>query len=151
MDRDPAVQALIDRQLITDTLHRYASSIDGHDFTALRSVFADDAAARYGDRDWMTGADEIVDWIAGYARLQAWQHHLVSVYHIDIDGDAARAVTYHSCHQAPLDDPGDVTTLIGQYRDELRRDGEHWRVTRREMEVSWRGSRSPGPSATPAV
>ena len=90
MDRDPAVQAPDRPSADHRHPHRYASSIDGHDFTALRSVFADDAAARHGDRDWMTGADEIVDWIAGYARLQAWQHHLVSVYHIDIDGDAAR-------------------------------------------------------------
>ena len=93
---------------IVDTLSRYASSIDGKDFVALRAVFADDATARYGDREWMTGADEIVGWIAGYAEQQAWQHHHVSVYHVELDATArarARTLTYHTCHQAPLADP----------------------------------------------
>ena len=111
MDHDPAVQTLLDRHRIVETLYRYASSIDGHDFAALRDVFADDATARYGDRHWMTGADEIVEWISGYALLQAWQHHLLSVYHVDIDGDEARALTYHTCHQASLADPGSITML----------------------------------------
>jgi hypothetical protein len=31
--------------------------------------------------------------------------------------------------------------MIGQYRDELRRDGDGWRIGRREMTVSWRGTR----------
>lgn len=148
MDRDPDTQALLDRQLIAETLHRYASSIDSHDFTGLRDVFTDDATARYGDRDWMTGAEEIVEWVAGYAQLQAWQHHLLSVYHVSIDGDAARTLTYHTCHQAPHADPGTVTVLIGRYHDELRRVGEGWRISRREMEVCWRESRSSGAAAT---
>jgi 3-phenylpropionate/cinnamic acid dioxygenase small subunit len=138
MDGDPDVQALVDRARISDTLHRYASSIDGKDFVTLRNVFTDDATARYGARNWMTGADEIVAWIARYGVQQAWQHHLLSVYHVDIDGDTARTVTYHSCHQAPLDDPRSVTMMMGQYRDELRRVGETWRIARREMDVSWR-------------
>ena len=141
MDRDAELQALVDHRHIVDTLSRYASSIDGKDFVALRAVFTDDATARYGDRDWMTGADAIVAWIAGYAQLQAWQHHHVTVYHVDIDGDVARTLTSHLCHQAPLSDPQQVTVMMGRYRDELRRDPDGWRIARREMTVSWRGTR----------
>jgi hypothetical protein len=91
MDRDAELLALVDHRRIVDTLSRYASSIDGKDFVALRAVFTDDARARYGDRDWMTRADEIVAWIAGYAEQQAWQHHHVVVYDVDldVDGDGA--------------------------------------------------------------
>ena len=140
MDREAELEALVDQRRIADTLCRYASSIDGKDFVALRAVFADDATARYGDRDWMTGADDIVGWIAAYAERQAWQHHHLTVYHVDLDGDTARTLTYHTCHQAPLDDPQQVTVMMGQYRDELRRDGNVWRISRREMTVSWRGA-----------
>ena len=140
MDRDAQLQALVDRLRIAETLSRYASSIDGKDFVTLRTVFTDDATARYGDRDWMTGADKIVAWIAGYAEQQAWQHHHVTVYHVDLDGDTARTLTYHTCHQAPLDDPQRATVMMGQYRDELRREGDTWRIGRREMTVSWRGT-----------
>src|SRR5262245_16803275 len=98
MDRDPELQAMLDRRRIVDTLYRYASSIDGKDFVALRAVFTDDATARYGDRDWMTGADQIVSWIADYAEGQAWQHHHLTVYlvelDVDDDGDLARTLTY---------------------------------------------------------
>jgi ketosteroid isomerase-like protein len=145
MDRDAELQALVDHGRIVDTLSRYASSIDGKDFVGLRAVFTDDATARYGDRDWMTGADAIVGWIAGYAEQQAWQHHHVSVYHVELDvdgdGEVARTVTSHLCHQAPLADPQQVTVMMGQYHDELRRDGDGWRIARREMTVSWRGTR----------
>lgn len=145
MDRDAELQALVDHGRIVDTLSRYASSIDGKDFVALRAVFTDDATARYGDRDWMTGADAIVGWIAGYAEQQAWQHHHVSVYHVELDvdgdGEVARTVTSHLCHQAPLADPQQVTVMMGRYRDELRRDADVWRIARREMRVTWRGTR----------
>jgi hypothetical protein len=138
MDRDAQLQAVVDRLRIGDTLCRYASSIDGKDFVTLRAAFTDDATARYGGRDWMTGADEIVAWIAGYAEQQAWQHHHVTVYHVDLDGDTARSLTYHTCHQAPRDDPQRATVMVGQYRDELRREGDVWRISRREMTVSGR-------------
>ena len=139
MDLDSATRALVDRQRIVDTLHRYASSIDAHDLEGLRSVFVDDATARYGDRGVMTGADEIVGWIAGYVERQAWQHHHVSVYRVEIAGDSAHALTYHSCHQAPIEDANDVTAMFGHYDDLLRRDGDDWRIARREMHVRWRG------------
>jgi hypothetical protein len=50
-------------------------------------------------------------------------------------------VTSHLCHQAPLADPQQVTVMMGQYLDELRRDGDGWRIARREMTVSRRGTR----------
>ena len=44
-----------------------------------------------------------------------WQHHLLSVYHTDIDGDTATALTYHTSYQLPKDDPEHVLVLVGRY------------------------------------
>lgn len=148
MDRDPAVQHLLDRQAITDTLYRYASTIDVKDYEGLRCVFADDAIARYGDRDWMIGADEIVAWIADYGHTRSWQHHLVSVYHVDIEGDSAKTLTYHTSHQTAFDDPGTVLVLVARYHDELQRIAGTWKITKKYMEVGWRESRQASSSVT---
>ena len=141
MDRDPVVQHLLDRQAITDTLYRYASTIDVKDYEGLRGVFADDAIARYGERDWMIGADEIVAWIADYGHTRSWQHHLLSVYHVDIDGDSAKALIYHTSHQTAVDDPDTVLVIVARYHDELRRIAGTWKITKKHMEVGWRESR----------
>jgi hypothetical protein len=139
---DPEVlQRVLDRQEITDTLYRYASTIDTSDYERLRELFADDAEAQYGDRDWMVGAGTIVDWIADHGRDMAWHHHLLSVYHVDIDGDAAKALTYHTSHQVARDDPDAVRVIVARYHDELRRQDGTWKITRKVMEVLWRETR----------
>lgn len=139
---DPeAFQRVLDRQEITDTLYRYASTIDTSDYDGLRRLFADDAEAQYGDRDWMAGADTIVGWIADHGRDMAWHHHLLSVYHVDIDGDMASTLTYHTSHQVALADPDTVRVIVARYHDRLRRDDGGWKITRKVMEVLWRETR----------
>jgi hypothetical protein len=124
-----------DRRQIAETLCRYASALDAKDEEGLRAVFADDVEAHYGRRDAMHGVGEVVDWILGYGRTQQWQHHHVSVYEVHVDGDSATALTYVTANQAPLTDPGLVSTTYGAYRDELRRIDGVWRVSRRSMDV----------------
>ena len=141
VSRDPAVQALLDRTDVSDVLYRYASTIDRKDYDGLRAVFADDARGRYGDRDWVIGADAIVAWIADVGRAQAWQHHLVSVYHVDVDGDTARAVTYHTSYQAELVDTDTVKQIVARYHDELRRTRAGWKIVSKTMETLWRETR----------
>src|SRR3954447_19043113 len=89
MDVERALQELIDRQQIEDTLYRYGSSIDCKDYPTLRSLFADDAVGQYGERPAIHGADEIVRWIEDATRDRAWQHHKLTVYHVDVAGDEA--------------------------------------------------------------
>jgi len=141
MERDPAVTDMLDRQAITDVLYRYASSIDHKDYDGLRAVLADDARAKYGDRDWMEGADAIVAFNREYGARQAWQHHLLSVYHIDITGDAASTLTYHTSHQTSADDPTTVRVIVARYYDQLRREEDGWKIASKEMKVGWRETR----------
>ena len=141
MERDPAVADMLDRQAITDVLYRYASSIDHKDYETLRSVLADDARAKYGDREWMDGADAIVAFNREYGARQSWQHHLLSVYHIDIAGDTASTMTYHTSYQTSADEPDTAQVIVARYYDQLRRDDGRWRIASKEMRVGWRETR----------
>jgi ketosteroid isomerase-like protein len=137
-----AVQELLDRQRIQDTLYRYASTIDDKDFPRLRPLFVDDAVGRYGDGDPIHGADAIVAWIVDMTRDCTWQHHKLTVYHVDIDGDEARALTYHTSHQTTAADPDTVTVIVARYRDVLRRVGDGWKIADKVFEIGWVEQRS---------
>src|SRR5215211_1330107 len=131
---DPAVRALQDRMEITDVLYRYASTIDRFDSEGLRSVLADDVWAQYGNAEPVSGGDAVASWIGEATANVIWQHHLLSVYHVEVDGDRARALVYHTSHQVFEDDPDTAKLLVGRYHDELRREHDGWRISRLVLE-----------------
>jgi 3-phenylpropionate/cinnamic acid dioxygenase small subunit len=138
VDVEAAVQAIIDRQQIVDTLLRYASSVDRKDYRTLRSTLADDAVAQYGEgSDVIEGGDTITSWIDQMTVTKAWQHHLLNVYHVDIDGDEARCLTYHTSHQADRDAPDTVHVIVARYHDVVRRVDGAWKIADKRMELCW--------------
>jgi ketosteroid isomerase-like protein len=134
---DPAIGALIDRAAIEDTLYRYASCIDRRDLAGVRAVLADDLWAQYGSADPVVGADTVVGFIDEYTRDAIWQHHLLSVYHVEIDGDTAKALVYHTSHQLYRSDPERVQRIIARYHNELRRESDGWKISRLVFERLW--------------
>src|ERR671936_265570 len=87
LSADPAIRAIQDRLDITDVLYRYASTIDSFDHEGLRSTLADDLWAQYGNAEPVVGGDAVAAWIAEAISTVIWQHHLLSVYHVDIVED----------------------------------------------------------------
>jgi ketosteroid isomerase-like protein len=138
---DP-IRSLQDRADITDVLYRYASTIDAFDHEGLRALLADDVWAQYGNADPVLGGDALLDWIAGMTADVVWQHHLLSVYHVDVDGDTAKALVYHTSHQVFEDDPDTAKVLVGRYRNELRREADGWRISRLVLEILWAESKT---------
>ena len=134
---DLAVRALQDRMDITDVLYRYASTIDRFDYAGLRSVLADDLWAQYGNAEPVSGGDAVARWIAGATENVVWQHHLLSVYHVEVDGDHASALVYHTSHQVFDDDPDTAKLIVGRYHSELRREHDGWRISRLVLEILW--------------
>jgi ketosteroid isomerase-like protein len=134
---DLAVRALQDRMDITDVLYRYASTIDRFDYAGLRSVLADDLWAQYGNAEPVSGGDAVARWIAEATEHVVWQHHLLSVYHVEVEGDRARALVYHTSHQVFEDAPDTAKLLVGRYHNELRREPDGWRISRLVLEILW--------------
>lgn len=137
---DPA--ALQDRLDVADTIYRYASTIDRRDIEGLRRILADDMWAQYGNREPMTGGDRVAAWIDEATVDTIWQHHLLSVYHTDIDGDRAKALVYHTSYQCFKDDPDSVRVLVARYHDELTRTASGWRISKLLFEILWSERRS---------
>jgi SnoaL-like protein len=136
------MQALQDRLDITDTLYRYASCIDQKDIGGVRATFTDDLWAQYGNAEPMVGGDAVAGWIDDATRDCVWQHHLLSVYHVDIAGDRANALVYHTSHRLFAADPDRVEVIVARYHNELRRTGEGWKIDRLVFEVLWAERRS---------
>jgi ketosteroid isomerase-like protein len=132
-----ALERLLDRQAIEETLYRYASTIDLKDYATLRTVFVDDVVAQYAGAPEIHGADALVAWIEEMSVDQAFQHHLINVYHVDIDGDVARTYTYHTSHQVKASDPDTDLLIVGRYRDVLHRVDGSWKIAEKRMEVGW--------------
>jgi ketosteroid isomerase-like protein len=137
MTPDPATRALQDRVEIEDTIYRYASCIDRRDIEGIRTVLADDLWAQYGNAEPMTGGDAVASWIDEMTTDCLWQHHLLSVYHVDVEGDRANALVYHTSHQLYRSDPATVHVLVARYHNELRRGPDGWRISRLLFEILW--------------
>ena len=131
-----------DREQIEETLYRYASSIDAGDHEHLRTLLADDARAKYGARDWLEGADAVVAFIRDKGADVGWQHHLLSIYHVDVEGDEAAALTYHTSYQIARDRPEEAAVIVARYHDRLSRLDGRWLIREKRMEIGWRESRA---------
>src|SRR3954451_23603323 len=136
--QDPMnLHVLADRMSITDVLYRYASCIDMWDPDGLRQVLADDVSVTLGNAAPVIGSANVIQamWERNHTAL--WQHHLLSVYHVDVDGDSAKALVYHTSHQVFSEEPETVRVLVGRYRDDLARDPTGWRITKLVLELLW--------------
>jgi ketosteroid isomerase-like protein len=136
------VQALQDRNDISDVLYRYAASVDSFDTEGVRSALADDIWAQYGNGDPVEGGDALAGWIAEATATVIWQHHLLNVYHVNIDGDQASALSYLTSYQVFKENPDAAIILVARYHDELRRTPAGWRISKRIMELLWGESKA---------
>lgn len=134
---ESALRQLLECQAIEEVLLRYASTIDRKDFATLRTLFCDDIRGQYGDVV-VEGGDELLQWIDDMTVDKSWQHHLLSVYHVDLVGeDEAVALTYHTSHQTARDTPDRCTRIIARYTDKLRKVDGSWKIADKVMEVGW--------------
>ena len=138
------IQALQDRVDIIEVLNTYSSSVDKFDKAGVRSALADDIEGTYGNAPTVIGGDKLADWIydatAGAGCL--WQHHLVNVYHVDIDGDSAKTLSYLTSYQVFEANPDSAVILVARYHDEL----SARRTAGRSPSARWRSS---GASSAP--
>jgi hypothetical protein len=136
------VQALQDRFDIHDVLFRYSAGVDSFDNAAVRSAFADEIWAQYGNSEPVTDPDALAAWIDEATASIIWQHHLLSPYTVEIDGDQAKALSYLTSYQVFREQPDAAVVLVARYHDELRRTPAGWKISRRVMEILWGESRA---------
>jgi 3-phenylpropionate/cinnamic acid dioxygenase small subunit len=115
--REPAVRGEV-RQAVADLLVRYASGIDGRDWALLRSCFADDCDADYGDIGHWHSGDEITAWMAKTHDPLGPTQHRISNLVVTQDGDLLRArCAVHAVIVLP--DRSAAMHAYGFYDDEI--------------------------------
>ena len=132
-----ALRALQDRIDVEEVLYKYSSAVDSFDKAGVRSCLADDIHAQYGNAEAVTDGDTLANWIADATATAIWQHHLLNVYHVTIDGDRASTVSYLTSYQVFEQDPKAAVILVARYHDELRRTADGWKIANRVMELLW--------------
>jgi hypothetical protein len=119
-----SLQTLQDRVDIADVLYKYSSSVDSFDTDAVE------------------GGDKLAGWIAEATATVIWQHHLLNVYHVTIDGDQAKTLSYLTSYQVFEENPEAAIILVARYHDELKRTPSGWKISKRIMELLWAESKA---------
>lgn len=115
------------RRVVTD----YAALVDAREWDRLARILADGVVADYHNgRTVVTGAQAMVDYIRDNTAHLAWQHHMISPYGIDVDGDRASGQAYLVSHQMLKDDSSHVLMMAATYDLEFERAGSGWLLSR---------------------
>lgn len=126
-----------DRHEIAETLQSYALACDVKDFATLRSLFADDAAAKYDADPWLNGRHKIVEWLEFATKGVFYSQHAITPVRIEVEGDAAEAIGYLTSYQRIDEAPDELVMMNSRYDWKLRRTDVGWQISQLVLEVGW--------------
>ena len=127
-----------DRNDIVDTITRLFWHVDHHDWDDAVGVFDQQVTLDYtslqgGEPATLDATDVVAGWRAVFEAIDAHQH-LVANHLVTVDRGAAVATAgFIATHQFG----GDTWTLGGDYRFDLRRVDDAWRITSMTMTAGW--------------
>jgi len=131
-------QELLDRQAITDLIHRYCLLVDGNRIAEVASLFFEDCVTDYGPTlgGPMKGREPLAKMLSAGLRMFEATHHQVSNILLDFEGpDRARGTTYVTAwHRSPGDAPHAV--VWARYDDVFERRDGHWGFANRRILVA---------------
>lgn len=139
-----ALQALIDKQAITEVLLRYSRAIDRRDADLLRRIYWPDAIDDHAV--FQGNVEEFIAYAFPFMEGVISQHVVTNIL-IDLTGpDEAFSECYFAAfHDFPSEDGRLERVVGGRYLDRHeRRDGE-WRISQRTLAIDWYNER-PGNS-----
>jgi hypothetical protein len=131
---DSALRAALDRQLIRDTLTRHSIYSDESNLDGIRELWAADCRSDFGAGGEVVGVDAVLSRIVRAFPRFSWIHHQLGDSLIEIDGDTATSMTQSICWQKLS--TGERAWVTSRYYDELRREGDRWLITYRQMVVT---------------
>ncbi len=126
------MQTLIDRQAITDLIHRYCRSVDRLDIPLGHSIWHEDGVADYGAAVYQGPGKGLIDYICAQHRNTLHHSHQVSNILIHLDGDRAGSESYVSASLRVLS--GKQVRQIsvwGRYIDSWSRREGRWGLDKR--------------------
>lgn len=125
------------KALIAETLQSYALACDEMDRAAFLEIFTPDARAKYDADPWLSGAENIADWIGFATQGVFYSQHTITPVRITPDGDKATAVGYLTSYQRNSASPDDLVTMNSRYDWKLRNQDGTWRIAELMLKVGW--------------
>lgn len=134
---EAAVRELVDERAIIGLAVRYCRAVDARDHEALRDLFVPHATARLADDD-LVGVDAIIEQCRVTLDPLDVTQHLVGGHLVTIDGDAATSeCDLQAQHVRKGTEGGSRFLLGGRYRDRCIRTADGWRITHRDLDITW--------------
>ncbi|MFA5939518.1 MAG: nuclear transport factor 2 family protein [Sinimarinibacterium sp.] len=89
-----SLQALLDRQQITELIYRYCRAVDRLDVPLGHSIWHEDATADYGAAVYQGPGRGVIDLVCAQHRHALNHSHQVTNVLIEVDGDRAASESY---------------------------------------------------------
>lgn len=131
-----ALQALIDKQAITEVLNGYCRAVDRRDADLMRRVYWPDAIDDHAV--FRGNVDEFIAYAFPFMDGALSQHAISNIW-IDLTGpDEAFSECYFSAfHDFPAETGRLERVVGGRYLDRHERRGGEWRMAARTVVVDW--------------
>lgn len=126
-----SLQAIADRQAITDLIYRYCRAVDRLDHELGYSIWHDDGMVEYGDY-YQGGHRDLIDKIcASHLQVQYHSHQMTNII-IELDGDRASSESYVTAYLR-LERNGQLKqmTVLSRYVDTWSRRNGRWGIDKR--------------------
>lgn len=94
MTSSDTLQALMDRQAITELIYRYCRSVDRLDIPLGQSIWHEDGYADYGEWFYQGPGKEMMEFICTQHRNMPGHSHQIANTLIHLDGDQAGSESY---------------------------------------------------------
>jgi hypothetical protein len=126
------LQALADRQAITELIYRYCRSVDRLDIPLGHSIWHEDGIADYGETVYQGHGRGVIDHICAQHLLTLHHSHQVSNIIIELDGDRAGSESYVSASlRVRRGEQLKQMTVWGRYVDRWSRRKGRWGLDKR--------------------
>lgn len=134
--RDPAVQAMLDKQAIHDVLVRYCRGVDRCDLAMLKSAYWPDAVDDHGtfNGNAMEFCETLIPALKGMDQTM----HAIGNVHMELHGDKAKVETYCTAYHYIPGPDGHVDMIAGgRYLDRMEKRNGEWRIAYRLYVMDW--------------
>lgn len=137
MNRDPDVQALLDKQAIAEVIARYSRTLDWLDDAGQASCYWPDAAIDYG---FFAGtAQDFVPVVMHIERASQRRWHLLGGLQIKLHSGSVASAECYGMATGVREAEGIWTGNMfgGRYLDEFEQRAGEWRISKRQYVMDW--------------
>jgi hypothetical protein len=135
--RNDSLQALLDKQAITDLVHRYSRGIDRRDRAVLSSVYWPDAVDDHAGI-YSGGPPELIDYLLTSVATMRTMHCISNIL-IDITSDTSAVCESYvfSYHVGTVEARLHEFVGGGRYLDAFQKRGMEWRILKRTVVIDY--------------